>query len=219
MYLAIGTCPDIALAVQQLSQFLDCYSLIHWDAAKQVMRYLKGTHTFCLKLGGPDATNLNGFANASHARCYDTHCSIGRYCWNLGSGIISWAAHKQPTVSMSTMEAKYIAAAKSSKEAIWLWYLLNGIGFSQPTASLMHVDSTSTMSLSTDSTLHARIKHINIKRHYLCEVVAANCMALQHVPGHLNVTDTFTKLLKHKPFLMLHACMGLCPPSKEECSW
>ena len=30
MYLAIATRPDIALAVQQLSQYLDCFSFEHW---------------------------------------------------------------------------------------------------------------------------------------------------------------------------------------------
>ncbi|TFY55680.1 hypothetical protein EVJ58_g8092 [Rhodofomes roseus] len=216
MYLAIGTRPDIALAVQQLSQFLDCYSLIHWDAAKRVVRYLKGTRAFRLELGGPDAANLNGFADASHAGCYDTRRSVGGYCWNLGSGIVSWAARKQPTVSTSTTEAEYIAAAESSKEAIWLRFLLDGIGFPQPVASLMRVDSTSAMSLSTDSTFHARVKHIDIKWHYLREVVAAKRVALQHVPGHLNVADAFTKPLERKPFLTLRARMGLRPPSEEE---
>lgn len=37
MYLAIGTRPDVALAVQYLSQFLDCYNVIHWEAAKRVV--------------------------------------------------------------------------------------------------------------------------------------------------------------------------------------
>ncbi|KAJ3493647.1 hypothetical protein NLJ89_g10967 [Agrocybe chaxingu] len=33
IYLAIGTRPDISYAVQQLSQFLDCYTYAHWNAA------------------------------------------------------------------------------------------------------------------------------------------------------------------------------------------
>ncbi|TFY52252.1 hypothetical protein EVJ58_g10120 [Rhodofomes roseus] len=218
MYLAIGTRPDIALAVQQLSQFLDCYGSIHWDAAKRVVRYLKGTRTLRLVLGGADAANLNGYADASHAGCYDTRRSVGGYCWNLGSGIISWAARKQPTVSTSTTEAEYIASCESAKEAVWLRFLLDGIGFTQPVATVMRVDSTSAMSLSTDSTFHARVKHVDIKWHYLREVVAAKKLALQHVPGHLNVADAFTKPLERKQFLTLRARMGLRLISEEESS-
>src|SRR5882762_1424188 len=43
MYLAIATRPDISLAIQKLSQFMTHYCMVHWNAAKRVIRYLKGT--------------------------------------------------------------------------------------------------------------------------------------------------------------------------------
>ena len=43
IYLSVGTRPDISYSVQQLSQFLDCYSYSHWNAAIRVVQYLKGT--------------------------------------------------------------------------------------------------------------------------------------------------------------------------------
>ena len=42
-YIAILTRPDIAHAVQQLCQFMHNPGQMHWKAAKQVLRYLKGT--------------------------------------------------------------------------------------------------------------------------------------------------------------------------------
>ena len=51
LYLTIGTRPDISFAVQQLSQFLDCYSHLHWHAATRIVRYLKGTRHLRLCLG------------------------------------------------------------------------------------------------------------------------------------------------------------------------
>ena len=52
MYLAVGTRPDIVFAVNQLCRFLDLYGKGHWEAAKRVVRYLKGTRQFRLVLGG-----------------------------------------------------------------------------------------------------------------------------------------------------------------------
>lgn len=52
MYLAISTRPDISYAVQQLCKFLDSYGRVHWEAAKRVVRYLKGTRHLRLVLGG-----------------------------------------------------------------------------------------------------------------------------------------------------------------------
>lgn len=43
IYLSVGTRPNIALMVQKLCQFLDCYNFDHWDAAKHLLWYLKCT--------------------------------------------------------------------------------------------------------------------------------------------------------------------------------
>ncbi|OWY92600.1 putative mitochondrial protein, partial [Phytophthora megakarya] len=46
------TRPDMANAVRELSKFLSCYNRTHWDAARRVLKYLKGTSTYRLYLDG-----------------------------------------------------------------------------------------------------------------------------------------------------------------------
>jgi hypothetical protein len=118
MYLAIATRPDVALAIQKLSQFMNCYREIHWNAAKRVVRYLKGTRTLQLRLGGREPANLLGFSDASYACCPDSGKSVGAYCFSLGDGVISWAARKQKTVAQSTCDAEYIACSEAARECI-----------------------------------------------------------------------------------------------------
>ena len=72
IYLAIVTRPDIAYAVQQLTQFLDCYSFTHWHAAIRVARYLKGTRTMWLTIGGNNGTNFLRFSDSDWANCPNT---------------------------------------------------------------------------------------------------------------------------------------------------
>ena len=43
MYAALRTRPDLAFAVQHLSQFTTLYRPEHWTAVKHVLQYLKGT--------------------------------------------------------------------------------------------------------------------------------------------------------------------------------
>jgi hypothetical protein len=105
MYIAIGTRPDITFAVQQLCKFLDNYSDAHWEAAKRVVCYLKGSRELKLILGGPHPTCLVSYTDSNFANCIDTRRSIGGYCFNLGSGSISWCTRQQKTVSLSTSEA------------------------------------------------------------------------------------------------------------------
>ena len=43
MYVALGTQPDLAFAVQHLSQFTMSYGPEHWTVVKHMLWYLKGT--------------------------------------------------------------------------------------------------------------------------------------------------------------------------------
>ena len=43
MFISIVSRPDIAFSVNYLSRFLNYYNESHWQAAKRVVSYLKGT--------------------------------------------------------------------------------------------------------------------------------------------------------------------------------
>lgn len=94
--------------------------------------------------------------------------------------------------------------------------LLAGLDFPQPHATVMRVDSTSAMKLSSDAMFHSRVKHLDVKWHYLREIVANGHVAVHYVPSHLNVADAFTKALDRKAFQNLRALMGLRVPAQEE---
>lgn len=49
LYLVQGTRPDIAFSVTNLSRFNSCFGRAHWEAAKRILRYLKGTISFKLR--------------------------------------------------------------------------------------------------------------------------------------------------------------------------
>ena len=86
------------------------------------------------------------------------------------------------------------------------------------TATPMRIDNTSAISLSTDAAFHARVKHIDIKWHFLREVVTAKSLSVSYVNTHANVADAFTKPLERKPFTLLRRLMGVGPPCEEESS-
>ena len=43
MYVALSTWPDLAFAIQHLSQFIMSYGAEHWTTIKHALRYLKGS--------------------------------------------------------------------------------------------------------------------------------------------------------------------------------
>lgn len=209
LYLSIGTRPDITYSVQQLSQFLDCYSYAHWNAALRVVRYLSGTRDFKLHLGGNNPISLLGFTDSDWANCLDTRRSVGGHAYTLGSGIISWQARKQKTVAASSCEAEYGAAFEASKEAIWLRTLLNAIGHGPNEPTTILCDNNAAINLSEDPLLHDRVKHIDIKHHFLRERVQSQEIHLSYINTHDNIADIFTKALDTKKFTRFRNFLGI----------
>lgn len=212
LYLAISTCPDIAYAVQQLSQFVDTYSTIHWNVALRLVQYLKGTRDLKLVLGRAEqGINLVGFTDSNWANCLDTRRSVGGYAWSLGSGAISWAAHKQKTITASSCKAEYMAAFESAQECIWLRSLLKGIGHAEAASHATPIlcDNNAAINLSEDPTLHSCVKHVDIKYHFLRERVQSDEICIRYINTKYNVADLFTKALPGPLFICLCTLLGL----------
>src|SRR5882762_3940033 len=211
MYLAVGTRPDISLAVTKLSQFLDCYNLSHWLAAKRVLCYLIGTRHLKLHLGGHVTSDIVGFSDASFACCPDSARSIGAYCFSLGeSGVVSWCARKQKTVAQSSCDAEYIAVSEVAREAMWLQMLTTELGFPPLCATPLLCDNQAALVLTEDPSFHTCAKHINTKWHYIRECTENNSIAVSYVPSRDNVADILTKALPAQAFLRLRSFLGLC---------
>ena len=125
MYLT-NTKLEICFAVNTLSQYLVQPIRVHLVAAKHVMRYLKGTIDFGLYYDGSHEYRLYGYTDVDWARSVSDRKSTSGGCYSLGSAMISWFSRKQSSVSLSMVEAEYIAACFASCEAIWLWKLMSG---------------------------------------------------------------------------------------------
>ena len=209
MYLAIGTRPDISYAVQQLCKFLDSYGRVHWEAAKRVVRYLKGTRTFCLVLGGEHTARLIAYTDSDLGSCIDSRRSVSGYCCSLGGGFVTWSARQQKTVALSTCEAEYVAASEAGKEIAWLRMLLHEIEFPQLSSSPLMCDNNGAIVLTEDSSFHARVKHIDIAHHSIRERVSRRQLKLHYVRSKDNIADIFTKALPRKDYDRLRTCLGL----------
>ncbi|XP_022894088.1 uncharacterized protein LOC111408574 [Olea europaea var. sylvestris] len=123
-YLTI-TRPDIAHAVNYVSQFLHASTDDHFLTVKRILRYVKGTIHYGLHFcpsTSPGA--LVAYSDADWAGCPDTRRSTSGYSIYLGDNLVSWSSKKQPTVSRSSCESEYRALDSTATELIWLTHLL-----------------------------------------------------------------------------------------------
>jgi hypothetical protein len=200
-------------AVGRLSSVLDCYRPEHWSAAIRVLRYLKGTRTLHLVLGSQTSVTLSGFSDSDYANCLDTSRSIAGYCFNLGSGAISWHSKKQDIVADSSCYAEYVVLHATSLEAMFLRQLLQGLGFlarknAPPTP--IFCDNDTAIRLTQDSVWHSNTKHFRVKYHSTHDEVMAGELSVIRVLSTNNVADILTKALTCPVFERLRSALGLC---------
>jgi hypothetical protein len=197
MYLALGTRPDIAYAVNWLAQFTSDPKPLHWTAVKRVFRYLKFTKHHKLTYGGDDEdirnTNLNFFCDADWANDATDRKSISRYVTLVAGGAVAWSSKKQQTVALSTAEAEYVAATHIAKQVLWQRTLLQELDFPLPSTSTIFTDNQAAISISHHPEFHARTKHIDIAHHFLRDLIAEGTINTVYVNTRDNLADLFTK--------------------------
>lgn len=165
MYAAIATRPDISYAVSTLSQFLENPGPAHWEAAKRVFRYLLATKDLELTLGG-SADGLTRYTDADGAS-QEHRRTISGHVFFVNGGAVSWSSRKQELVTLSTAEAKYVAATHAAKEAIWLRNFITEIYTTTEAPTTLYCDNQAAIAMATNGNYHARTKHIDIRYHFI----------------------------------------------------
>ncbi|XP_020242852.1 uncharacterized protein LOC109821067 [Asparagus officinalis] len=105
MYLT-ATRPDIMNDVSLLSRYMHCASEIHFQSAKRIVRYIKGTIDYGLRFYQVKNFTLHGYSDSNWAGCVDDMRSTSSYYFSFGSAIFSWCSKKQEIIAQSTAEAK-----------------------------------------------------------------------------------------------------------------
>eukprot|EP00253_Pinus_taeda_P032704 PITA_32704 len=100
---------DLAYAVSMLSQFTSKPLERHWNATKNVLRYLQGTVDYGIIYTDSSDVRLAGFADSNLEGNVDDRRSITGYAFSLGSGVITWSNKKQNAISLSSAVAEYQA--------------------------------------------------------------------------------------------------------------
>jgi hypothetical protein len=208
LFLSTTTRPDIAFAVSALSRFMAKPSVIHWEAAKRVLRYLAGTPHLGLTFS-PVTTGLSGLCDSDYAACVDSRRSTTGFVFMLNSTAVSWGSKLQPTVAASTTEAEYMAAAAAIREALWLRTLLSDLGYSSSGPIEIRGDNQATLKLLHNPVITPRSKHIDVLHHFARERVVRGEVALSFVPTANNWADALTKPLTAAKFAACRAGFGM----------
>ncbi|KAG8479167.1 hypothetical protein CXB51_029021 [Gossypium anomalum] len=184
-----ATRPDILFTVSMLSRFMHCCNVQHFQAAKRVLRYIKGTLNYGVLFNKAETLKLKSYTDSDWAGSSDDMKSTSGYAFTLGSTMFCWSSRKQSMVAQSTAEAEYAAAANAVNQAIWLRKILADLNLHQREATEIFCDNKSAVAIAKNPVFHEE-----------------------------QVADIFTKALGVSRFVKLRKQLGVTSmETKEEC--
>lgn len=128
----------------------------------------------------------------------------------LRNEAVSWAAQRQKSTALSSMDAEIVAANEAAKEAAWLERLWPEIKQPLEKPPTLYCDNLSAIDFATTAKFSNKSKHIEIRYFYIRnDMVARNRLRVESIPGDDQVADILTKQLPYDRFTIHKATMGL----------
>jgi hypothetical protein len=146
----------------------------HVQAVKRIFIYLKGTTEFGLWYPKGKDLSLIAYTYADWSGCIDDRRSTSGATFYLGECFVSWLRKKHSSISLSTLEAKYISATTCCKHVLWMKQTLTDIQVEYDEPIPIYFDNTSAISISKNTVMYSKKNHIPIKHQFLLEHVAEN---------------------------------------------
>ena len=150
-------------------------------ATKHILRYLKVTVDYGLKYDANQKINLEGYVDSDWAGSAIDRKSTSGCCFSMVLGVISWFSRKQFYVALTTTEAEYVVACSASCEAVWLRKLLSDLFDLQLDAACIYCDNQICVKFSAKPVFHDKLKHIEIKYHYIRDMVQIGAVKFRYV--------------------------------------
>ncbi|KAA0056212.1 gag-pol polyprotein [Cucumis melo var. makuwa] len=111
---------------------------------------------------------VHGTSDYGMMYSYDTTSTLVGYC------DADWAG------SADYRKTEYIAAGSGCTQLIWMKNMLHEYSFDQDTMTL-YCDNMSAIEISKNLVQHSRTKHIDIRHHFIRELVEDKVIKLDHI--------------------------------------
>ena len=105
-------------------------------------------------------------------------------------------------------EAEYIVAASCCAQLLWMKKLLQDYGITQDTMCVF-CDIISAINLSKNLVQHSKSKHIEIRYHFIQDLVEEKIVCLEFINTNNQKANIFTKPLDGPRFESLHKTIGV----------
>ena len=219
---AMVTCrADIAFPIIKLTQFNSYPSLCHYDAVKQVFRYLNATIEEGITFWRPRPQRSIPSANLPTVEP-DTHsphipieskCSTTAYAYTdsdlagdtmtrksvsgvtiiFGGAAIVYKAILQRTIALSSTEAEFYALTEAGKLALYIRHVLSDLNMEQTDATAIYEDNRGCLQMIKAMKPTKRTRHVDSKYFAILKWVQTDQIIVRKIDTSDNASDVLTK--------------------------
>ncbi|GFT99701.1 retrovirus-related Pol polyprotein from transposon TNT 1-94 [Trichonephila clavipes] len=134
------------------------------------------------------------YSDSDFATNRDDRVSMGGFITFIDETPISSRIFKQKSVSLSTMEAEYVSLTEATKEFIWLKNVIDNKSLNlELSENVMFCDNQAAISFSKSPVENYRTKHIDVRYHFLRNLIYDKVFQIKYIGTKNNLADIFTK--------------------------
>lgn len=155
---------------------------------------------------GMEVGCLKVFCDADWAGDVKDRKSTSGVLMTINGTATVWQCKKQSCVSLSSSEAEFIALAEAAKDVKWLRNLFCELELLDAGPTAILEDNTGAIKWETSE---KRAKHLDIKYHFVKDLVDSGEIDLKYCPTKDMLADIMTKSLPRPRFVNLKGLLGL----------
>ena len=172
--------PDISCSMGVCAKYQANPKEFHIIALKRIIKYVKTTTDFSVWYSKDIMDVLARYSDTDWAGNANDRKSTSGGCFYVCNNLVSWMSKKQNSISLSTAEAKYIAVSSCCTQLLWMQKFLLNYGIRQEHLTI-YCDNTSAVNISKNPIQHSRTKHIEIRHHFIRELVKDGTLTLDFI--------------------------------------
>ena len=164
----------------------------HWHELGRLVGYLRQKKNLNLIYRKPRELRSISQCDSNYAKDPNDRKSISGRINTVGGTLSNWTSKKQGAVTLSSTEAEYYALSECAQEAIFTQNLLMELTKIKQTA-IIYEDNLGAIFLTKNHQVSQRTKHIDIRQHFLRDLVEDKLLEVRFVRSENNSSDITTK--------------------------
>ena len=181
---------------------------IYVQKALHIIKYVGSTLSAKIIYNGINKDGFIAYADSDWAGDRITRRSTSGNVVMLAGGAVTWVSRKQKTVAQSSTEAEYISMSDTCRQLVWIQSLLGELNMPIKSIDLCG-DNQGAIFSASNPVQETRTKHIDIRYHYICEIVNIGKVKLTYVSMDTQIADVLTKNLSFDKLKKFREMMGL----------